>query len=60
MPEWSNGADSKSVGLVPTKVRILLPAYAPVAQPGLERFPPKEEVVSSNLTRRTRKLLKLL
>jgi uncharacterized UPF0160 family protein len=27
MPEWPNGADSKSVGLVPTKVRILLPAF---------------------------------
>lgn len=27
MPEWSNGTDSKSVGLVPTKVRILLPAF---------------------------------
>jgi hypothetical protein len=26
VPEWSNGADSKSVGLVPTKVRILSPA----------------------------------
>ena len=23
MPEWSNGTDSRSVGLVPTKVRIL-------------------------------------
>ena len=27
MPEWSNGTDSRSVGLVPTKVQILLPAY---------------------------------
>ena len=27
MPEWSNGTDSKSVGLVPTKVRILSSAF---------------------------------
>ena len=26
MPEWSNGTDSKSVGLVPTQVRILFSA----------------------------------
>ncbi len=26
VPEWSNGADSRSAGLVPTKVRILSPA----------------------------------
>ena len=63
MPEWSNGADSKSVGLVPTKVRILSPALrehlrcpslnlplksALVAQFGLEHFPPKEGVAGSN------------
>lgn len=27
VPEWSNGTDSRSVGLVPTKVRILSPAW---------------------------------
>ena len=26
MPEWSNGVDSKSTGLVPTQVRTLFPA----------------------------------
>ena len=82
MPEWSNGADSRSVGLVPTRVRILLRpccegvrtldsrrwqtseeaiilcksvfrririlSIALVTQPGLECFPPKEEVAGSN------------
>ena len=27
VPEWSNGTDSRSVGLVPTGVRILSSAY---------------------------------
>jgi hypothetical protein len=27
VPERSNGTDSRSVGLVPTKVRILSPAF---------------------------------
>lgn len=27
MPEWSNGQDLGSCGLVPTQVRILFPAY---------------------------------
>ena len=31
--------------------RILLPSYAPVAQPGLECFPPKEKVAGSNPAR---------
>lgn len=81
MPERSNGTDSRSVSLVLTGVRILLPSWsweirtsvglkiladsglagasmrnqssfphnnARVAQSGLERFPPKEEVVGSN------------
>ena len=36
---------------MPTGVRILLPSsnHALVTQPGLECFPPKEEVASSNL-----------
>ena len=56
MPERSNGMSSRRIGLVPSEVRILFPAYllncfvnfsVPVAQPGLERCPPKAEVAGS-------------
>ena len=33
MPEWSNGTDSRSVGLVPTGVRILPPALLKMIRP---------------------------
>ena len=49
MPERSNGADSRSVGLCLRGFESSFPHFAPVTQPGLECFPPKEEVASSNL-----------
>ena len=47
MPEWSNGADSRSVGLCLRGFESFS-AHALVTQPGLECFPPKEEVAGSN------------
>ena len=41
VPEWSNGADSKSAGLVPTKVRILSSAFtSPGSSAWIERKVP--------------------
>src|SRR4026208_177888 len=40
MPEWLKGADCKSAGLAPTKVRILLPPFGrrPAVQAGSKKW----------------------